>query len=153
MSFISVVLDLLLRCRKLQVHHLLFWKMNVPCNTPGHWYSIRQSTEKDEPRGTEGAGGNYSAREEIRVRKLQIVNKDGSVLWLAKWLPLRHSNPGLSPLKFTCRSGMQHKNACCFIMLRAYTGFLISLFLTVKAVPCTNCPDCWRTEEEAETLK
>lgn len=153
MSFIPVVVDLLLRCRKLPVYHLLFWKMNVPCNTPGHLHSTRQDAEKDEPRGTEGDGGNYSAREEIRVRKMQIVNKDSSVLRSAKWLPLRHSNPRLSPLKFTCRSGMQHKNVCCFIMLHAYTLFLINLFQTVKAVPCTNCPACWRTKREAETLK
>lgn len=43
-----------------------------------------QGAEKDEPCGTEGAGGNYSAREQVIVRKMQIVNKDVSVLRLAK---------------------------------------------------------------------
>lgn len=83
-----------------------------------------QGTEKDEPSGTEGAGGNYSAREQIRARKMQVVNKDGSVLRLVKWLLLSHSNPGWSPLRFTCHSGMQYKNACHFIMLLARTGYL-----------------------------
>lgn len=82
---------------------------------------------------------------------MQIVNKDGSVLRSAKWLLWSHSNSGLSPLKFTCRSGMQHKNVCCFIMLCAYTGFLMNLFQAVRAVPCTNCPDFWRTKLESGT--
>ena len=141
-SFTSVVGKLLLQCRKSPVHHLLFQKMKVPHDTPGHLYSIMRGAEKDEPSGTEGAGGNYSAREQIRVRKMQIVNKDGSVLRLAKWLLLSRSNPGLSPLRFTCHSGMQHKNACRFIMLLACTGCLTNLVQTVKVVPCTNCPVC-----------
>lgn len=101
-----------------------------------------QSAEKDEPSGTEAAGGNYSAREQIRVRKMQIVNKDISVSRLAKWLLLNHSNPGLSPLNFTCHSGMQYKNVCSFIMLHACTAYIINLLQTIKVVPCTNCLVC-----------
>lgn len=33
MSFVSLGSDLLLQCRQSLVHHLLFWKMKVPCNT------------------------------------------------------------------------------------------------------------------------
>lgn len=116
--------------------------MKVPHKTPGHLYSIMQGEEKDEPSGTEGAGGNYSGREQIRVRKMQIVNKDVSVLRLAEWLLVSLSNSGLSPLRFTCHSGMQHKNACCFIMLLACTGCLTNLLQTVRVVPCTNWPVC-----------
>lgn len=101
-----------------------------------------QGAEKDELNGTGGAGGNYSAREQIRVRKMQIVNKDGSVLRLAKWLLLSRGNPGLSPLRFTCHSGMQYKNACRFITLLACTGCLTNLLQTVKVVPYTNCSVC-----------
>lgn len=141
-SFTSVASDLLVQCRKSLVRHLLFHKMKVPHNTPGHLHSIMRGAEKDEPSGTEGAGGNCSAREQIRVRKMQIVNKDGSVLRLAKWLLLSHSNPGLSPLRFTCHSGMQYKNACRFTMFLACTGCLTKLLQTIKVVPCTNCPVC-----------
>lgn len=127
--------------------------MKVPRNTPGRCYSLMQGAEKDESSGTEGAGGNYSAREQIRVRKMQSVNKGVSVLRLAKWLLLSHSNPGLSPLNFTCHSGMQYKNVCRFIMLPDCAGYLINLQQTIKVVPCTNCSVCWMTKEEARTLK
>lgn len=127
--------------------------MEVPHNTPGRFYILMQDAEKGEPSDREGAGGNYSAREQIRVRKMQIVNKDVSVPRLAKWLLLSHSNPGLSPLNFTCHSGMQYKNVCCFIVLLACAGYLINLLQTIKVVPSTNCLVCWVTKEEAGTLK
>lgn len=84
---------------------------------------------------------------------MQIVNKDVSVLRLAEWLLLSHNNPGLSPLNFTCHSGMQYKNVFHFIMLLACTDYLINLLQTIKVVPCTNCLVCWMTKEEAGTLK
>jgi len=152
-SFTSVVRDLLLQCRKSPVCHLLWEKMKVPHNTPGHLGSTMRGAEKDEPRGAEGAGGNYSARKQIRVRKMQLVNKDGSVLRLAKRLLLSRGNPGLSPSRFACHSDMQYKNACRLTTLLACTACLTDLLQTAKAIPCANCPVCQVTKEEARTLE